>query len=155
MLTKANMKNTAMLLFVACYVYFNVFLRHVHTASISASQRKTTTLRTEFTEGPNTKVTSTSTSVDSSELVTTLATMSAGNCVTNSSGTNSGIAYHFEASTNYRQSATLPQWIKGTVHYYTLLYYVVLYFLFKYPEHDDDQEIMQKCRNPKSLHMMI
>ena len=80
--TKRNIKNTGLFLFVAaCFVSFNVFLHHVHTASINASQRKTTTLRMEFTEGPNTKVTSTSTFVDSSELVTSLATMNAGNCI--------------------------------------------------------------------------
>ena len=140
-LTKRNIKNTVRFLLVACFISFNIFLHHVHTASISASHRNTTTLRMEFTEGPNTKVKPTSTSVDSSELVTTLATMSAGNCITNSSGTSSGITYHFEASTNYRHSTTLPQWMKGMVHYYTIL----LYYLFKYPENDDDQEIMQKC----------
>ena len=58
-------------------------------------------------------------------LVGKVNTMSAVNCITNSSGTSSGIAYHFEASTNYRHSTTLPQWMKGMVHYYTILYYII------------------------------
>jgi hypothetical protein len=64
----------------------------------------------------------------SSDLVTTAlaTTMDTTNndCnVTSSSSSssigiaNSGMAYHFEATTAYRQSNTLPQWMKGTYMY--------------------------------------
>ena len=132
-LPSANIKNTALsftlFLFVACFVSFNVLLVHVH------SQGKTTTLRAEFTEGLHAPTMS-STSAKSSELVTTLATMETSDCNITSSGTSSGMAYHFEPTTNYRQSATLPQWMKGTVHMY-FIYSDVLRMMTK-----------KECKNP-------
>jgi YHS domain-containing protein len=130
------------LIIVTCLsVSFNAFLYNVHDISSSSSSSSAIMSATGGSSGRTGRTGRSSSGPDNtlyteftrngsspSDLITTTTTTTTTNnnnndnndcddittTTTSSSSSSNGMAYHFEATTSYRQSKTLPQWMKGT-----------------------------------------
>ena len=136
---------------IACFTSLSILLRHLNTTS-AALKEEMTTLHKRFEEGLP-AVTMPSSSSSSSSLshlqrlqqeITLLANESIVSriddvkntkCISTSNNTNS-VTYRFQPSTRYKQSVTMPQWMKGkanSTQIFLKIYYIyIIYKLFIY-----------------------
>jgi hypothetical protein len=111
---------------IACLTSSSIFLRHLNTTS-AALKEEMTTLHKSFEEGLPAVTIPSSSSSSSSHLqrlqqeITLLANelivspiddVKNTKCISTSNNTNS-VTYRFQPSTRYKQSTTMPQWMKG------------------------------------------
>lgn len=103
---------------IACLTSFSVLLRHINTTS-AALKEEMTTLHKSFEDGlPAVSILSSSSTSSSLQLqrlqqeISPIDNVKEPKCISTSSNTNS-VTYRFQPSTKYKQSTTLPQWMKG------------------------------------------
>ena len=137
---------------IACFTSLSILLRHLNTTS-AALKEEMTTLHKRFEEGlPAVTMPSSSSSSSSSSLshlqrlqqeITLLANESIVSriddvkntkCISTSNNTNS-VTYRFQPSTRYKQSVTMPQWMKGkanSTQNFLKIYSIYILFIYIY-----------------------
>ena len=138
---------------IACFTSLSILLRHLNTTS-AALKEEMTTLHKRFEEGLP-AVTMPSSSSSSSSLshlqrlqqeITLLANESIVSpiddvkntkCISTSNNTNS-VTYRFQPSIRYKQTVTMPQWMKGkanSTQNFLKIYSIYILFIYIYIYH--------------------
>jgi hypothetical protein len=128
-LTNIKMVLSILFIFISiigCLTSFSIFLRHLNTTS-AALKEEMTMLHKSFEEGlpamtmPSSSSSSSShlqrlqqeiTLLENESIVSPIDDVKNTKCISTSNNTNS-VTYRFQPSTKYKQSATMPQWMKG------------------------------------------
>lgn len=134
---------------IACFTSLSILLRHLNTTS-AALKEEMTTLHKRFEEGlPAVTMPSSSslshlqrlqqeiTLLANESIVSRIDDVKNTKCISTSNNTNS-VTYRFQPSTRYKQSVTMPQWMKGkanSTQNFLKIYSIYILFIYIYIYH--------------------